>query len=69
MTIIQIYTSTTDVEEDVNKCYGQVQLEIDRMCKQYTLIVVGAWKGKVVNIKEANLAGLYDLQNQNEAVE
>lgn len=43
----------------MNACYGQVQSEIDRTCKQDALFVIGNWKDNVTNTKEENVNALY----------
>lgn len=52
MTIIQVSALRTDTEEKVTEFYVQIQIEIDRICKQSMLFVVGDWNSKVGNIKE-----------------
>lgn len=48
MVLIQVYVQTTDAgEEEVDTFYGQVQSEINKICKVNILLVVGNWNKKM----------------------
>ena len=47
MTIIQVYAPMTGAEEEMERFYDQVQTEIDNICKQDALILLGDWNAKV----------------------
>lgn len=38
--IIQVYAPITDLEEEVDEVYDQVQFDIERTCKQVVLLVI-----------------------------
>lgn len=40
MIVIHIYVPTSEAEEKVDECYGQVPAEIDKICKQDVLLAI-----------------------------
>lgn len=47
--VIQVYDSSTNAEEVVDKLYCQLQSEITKVCKQHMLLIVGHSNTKVGN--------------------
>lgn len=47
--LIQLSAPITDVEEKIDKSYGQVQSETNRTLKQDVLLVMEDWKDNVGN--------------------
>ena len=68
MTIIQVYTKTTDVEEaEVERFYEDLQDLLELTAKKDVLFIIGDWNAKVGSQETPGVTGKFGLGIQNEA--
>ena len=68
MTIMQVYSPTTDAEEDkVEQSYENPQHLLKLIPKKDVLFIIGSWNAKVGSQETPGITGKFGLGVQNEA--
>ena len=68
MTVIQVYTPTSNAEEaEVERFYEDLQDLLELTPKKYVLFIIGDWNAKVGSQETPGVTGKFGLGIQNEA--
>ena len=68
ITVIQVYTSTSNVEEsEIERFYEDLQDLLELTPKKDVLFIIGDWNAKVGSQETPGITGKFGLGVQNEA--